>query len=137
MFRQKSDRIIQSKSYRKMHTITNEDLTSEISGALRREAGHTPSAVKFVASRIRRNARAARNWLEGHNAPRAAELIELMREFDEVHEAVLRLANRNPASSDESVQLRIQRAMKILSGESNEEHINRVSSLGGNIRLGD
>lgn len=136
MLRQKKDRIIQSPFDRKIHRkkmhadtgiITNEAVTQAISGALQRSFGWVPSSVKYVASRIKRNPRAVRNWFEGQNAPRAAELIDLMRESDEVYEEVLRLANRKssgPSGSD--IHLRIKKAVEILEGENvkNEVDIN-------------
>lgn len=123
-----------SKFNRKMHnatTITNETITQAVSTALRNAVGYMPSASKIVAHKVQRNQRAARNWLDGLNAPRAAELIELMREFDEVHQEVLRLANRSPEEPAGSTQQRIEQAIKILcGGENNEINSDRISRVG-------
>jgi len=119
------------KINRKMHratTITNETITQAVSMALRNAVGYMPSASKVVAGSVQRNQRAARNWLDGLNAPRAAELIELMREFDEVYYEVLRLANRTPEEPSGSLtQKRIEHAINILTGESHEKHTDRIS----------
>jgi len=101
-------------------SITNETITKAVSSALRRTVGYMPSAPKIVAGKVQRNPRAARNWLEGHNAPRAAELIELMREFDEVFEEVMRLADRKLENQQPPTLDRIHRAIKILSGDEND-----------------
>lgn len=113
---------------RKMHqgVISNETITQAVSTALRNAVGYFPSAPKLIAQKVQRNPRAARNWLEGHNAPRAAELIELMREFDEVHEEVLRLANRKSIEPSGSTNQRIQLAVKILCGGEHESHPDRI-----------
>jgi hypothetical protein len=76
--------------------ISNGDVVAAVSGGLGRTFAGTGNAVKMIATRTRRNAEAIRNWVEGRNAPRAAELIELCREFDEVWEEVCRLAGRMP-----------------------------------------
>lgn len=102
--------------------LNNETVAQAVSTALRYRFGDFNCAVKRIARTINCDQRAARNWWEGNNSPRAAELIELMREFDEVHEEVLRLANRNSiGSSEPDIKKRIEQAMKILSGENNED----------------
>lgn len=120
------------KKYRKMQNagvISNETLVEALSSALRNAVGYLPSAPKVIASRIHRNPRTVRNWLDRHNAPGAAELIELMREFDEVHQEVLRLANRNSTEPAGSIHQRIEKAMRILGGDD-EGTTDRISQLG-------
>lgn len=132
MYRRKYDRKIQSNFDRKIQkigkmqleaeTISNQTVTEVISGALNAAVSPFIRADKYVASKIKRNPRAARNWLDGHNAPGAAELIELMREFDEVYHEVLRLANRKSIepTSGSHLHNRIEKAMQILNGEEND-----------------
>jgi hypothetical protein len=65
-----------------------------IAGALRREFGAVPGAVKQVVRITGANERAVRNWFEARNAPNGENLVILMGRSDEVLEVVLQLAGR-------------------------------------------
>ncbi|HBI19110.1 MULTISPECIES: hypothetical protein [unclassified Brevundimonas] len=65
-----------------------------IAGALRREFGTVPGAVKQVVRITGANERAVRNWFEARNAPNGENLVILMGRSDEVLEIVLQLAGR-------------------------------------------
>lgn len=65
-----------------------------IAGALRREYGAVPGAVKQVVRLTGANERAVRNWFEARNAPSGENLVILMGRSDEVLEAVLKLSGR-------------------------------------------
>lgn len=65
-----------------------------IAGALRREFGAVPGAVKQVVRITGANERAVRNWFEARNAPNGENLVILMGRSDEVLEIVLQLAGR-------------------------------------------
>lgn len=65
-----------------------------IAGALRREFGAMPGAVKQVVRITGANERAVRNWFEARNAPNGENLVILMGRSDEVLEVVLQLAGR-------------------------------------------
>jgi len=54
-----------------------------------------PNARLEIPARIRVSPRTVENWLSGSTEPRAGHLIALMREFDEVADAVLEASNRN------------------------------------------
>ena len=70
-------------------------LAASLSDALRREFGDTPSAAKRIAKLVRANPRAARNWLDGTNAPSGEYLVLLLRHSDALLETVLTLAGRS------------------------------------------
>lgn len=95
--------------------ITQESVAGAVSGALRRTLGSQRCAVKQVARRIGRDIRAVRGWWEGENAPRAADLILLMSQFEEVYEAVATLAGRG-TPPDSVERQRIEEAIRILRG---------------------
>lgn len=65
-----------------------------VAGALRREFGAVPGAVKQVVRITGANERAVRNWFEARNAPSGENLVILMGRSDEVLETVLQLAGR-------------------------------------------
>ena len=52
--------------------------------------------AKAIARRTVVTPRTVEDWLSGENAPNAAAMIRLMSEFDEVYEAVNRMAGRTP-----------------------------------------
>jgi len=79
--------------------ISNGDVVDAVTSGLRRAFIGTSNAVKHIAGRTGRNPEAARNWLEGRNAPRAAELAELCRQFDEVFDEFCVLCGRVPPAS--------------------------------------
>ncbi len=66
-----------------------------VAGALRREFGESPAAVKIVARHARANERAVKNWFDAKNAPSGELLVRLIQHSDEVLESVLTLAQRN------------------------------------------
>ncbi len=66
-----------------------------VAGALRREFGESPAAVKIVARYARANERAVKNWFDAKNAPSGELLVRLIQHSDEVLESVLTLARRN------------------------------------------
>lgn len=72
-------------------------VTEVLSGAIRKGFGDLKAATKRIAQAARTNTRTAKNWYEGNNAPDATNLIMLMRESDEVFQAVLELAGRSDA----------------------------------------
>jgi hypothetical protein len=65
-----------------------------IAGALRREFGHTPAAVKVVVRLTHANERAVKNWFHAKNGPSGENLVTLLRHSDEVLQSVLQLAGR-------------------------------------------
>lgn len=66
-----------------------------IAGALRREYGAVPGAVKQVVRITGANERAVRNWFEARNAPSGENLVTLMGQSNEVLETVLHLSGRH------------------------------------------
>lgn len=77
------------------NSATSSDRFPEaIAGALRREFGAVPGAVKQVVRITGANERAVRNWFEARNAPSGENLVTLMGRSDEVLETVLHLAGR-------------------------------------------
>lgn len=79
-----------------MNVIALESRTvaERISDALQRSYGDLRSAVKEIGRATFANDRTAENWWKGKCAPNAADLIELMRDSDEVFDEVLTLAGR-------------------------------------------
>nr|WP_312051845.1 hypothetical protein [Brevundimonas diminuta] len=71
-----------------------ERFAEAIAGALRREYGAVPGAVKQVVRITGANERAVRNWFEARNAPSGENLVILMGRSDEVLETILQLAGR-------------------------------------------
>lgn len=101
--------------------ITSDMVAESVSNALRSAVSGLSAPGKRVARCVGKNARTIRNIMEGANAPSAATLIQLMREFDEVHEAVLVLANRDPSNPSGLNHQSIQQIMSILSGGDHAE----------------
>lgn len=93
--------------------ITNMDVVDTVTGALRSTYGEARHAAKLLARNTGKNVEAARNWLEGRNAPRAAELIQLMRDEDAVFDAVCSLIGRQERISATQLTT-IKEALKIL-----------------------
>jgi len=77
-------------------TISNGDIVDAVTSGLRRAFAGTANAAKLISGQTGKNPEAVRNWLEGRNAPRAAELAELCRHFDEVFDEFCVLAGRIP-----------------------------------------
>lgn len=64
--------------------VTAEALTSRLTPVLRRIYGEARHGAKRLARDASVSPRTGENWLEGLNAPRAAELIRLMARCDDV-----------------------------------------------------
>jgi hypothetical protein len=69
-----------------------------VATALRAELGSTHQAIKTVMRWTGACERTVKNWLTGANGPAGEHLIALLRNSDEVLEAVLRLAKRESSS---------------------------------------
>lgn len=74
--------------------LDSRTVAERMAEALRRGYGHAKSAVKEIGRATYANDRSAQNWWEGRCAPNAADLIELMRDSDEVFDEVCRMAGR-------------------------------------------
>lgn len=72
------------------------DYVNSISEALNRAVSPFKKPCAVIEERVGRSARAAKNWLTRENGPGGPELVDLIREFDEVYEAVMLMANRSP-----------------------------------------
>lgn len=93
------DRNLQSESGRIIppsseSTAATLSFPEVVAGALRREFGGTPAAVKAVVRLTRANERAVKNWFDAKNGPSGENLVMLLRHSDEVLESVLRMAGR-------------------------------------------
>lgn len=82
--------------------ISNGDIVEAVRSGLTRAFEHSANPARELADRTGRNLEATRNWLEGRNAPRAAELADLCRQFDEVFEEFCRLVGRMPPEQKQS-----------------------------------
>jgi len=103
--------------------IDNQFVATVVAAALQRSASKWPSKLKTIASRVGISDRTVQNIYDGSNAPSAATLIRLMREFEPVHNAVLDLAGRpSHPKKDYSESERIQLAMSILSGGTHDSN---------------
>lgn len=113
-------------------SINSQTVAERVSSALRNAVFGLAAPGKQVSRLTGRNPRTIRNLMDGSNAPSAATLIELMRDFDDVYFAVLDLAQRQPqAQTSAEVQQRIEQAMTILCGGNNDQiNPDRVSSVG-------
>ena len=94
-------------------TATTFDLTEELSSAIGRAYGR---CAKTTAAAAGTNPRTARNWIDALNTPGAPSLIRLMRESDEVFEAVMRLSGRDHVL-DPDHKARIEAAIQIIQGK--------------------
>lgn len=111
--------------------ISSQAVAESVSNALRLSLSGLSAPGKRVSRLTGKNPRTIRNLMEGSNAPSAATLIELMREFDEVYFEVLRLANRNPSEPSGSINHRIEQAVNILCGGNNDAiNPDRIPSVG-------
>lgn len=112
-------------------SLTNQAVAERVGYALRAALAGFSSPGKRVSRMTGRHPRTIRNLLDGSNAPSAATLIELMREFDEVHQEVLRLANRSPSETSVSPE-KIQQLLSVLFGECHaENNPDRASPVAG------
>lgn len=94
----------------------SQTVAERIADALRRWVGDMRAPAKQIASRIEAHPRTAENWLYARCAPTAADLIALMRESDEVFQAVCEMAKRSPSLSADAIA-DIEAAVKILRGD--------------------
>ncbi|WP_180952791.1 hypothetical protein [Acetobacter aceti] len=62
-----------------------------VTSVLRRIYGSMRHGAEYLARGVDTSPRTARNWLDGKNAPRGAELIRLMAECDELRREIDRL----------------------------------------------
>jgi hypothetical protein len=97
--------------------ITPATVTDVVSEVLRRTFASVKGAPKILARKIDANVRTAENLLEGNHAPSSAVLIKLMREHDEVFEAVLALAGRDLPADHQQIKA-IKAAIAIMEGKS-------------------
>ncbi len=74
--------------------VSEGTVAAEIAKALRRELGHSHSAVKTVAQWTGASERAAKNWLAGRFAPSGKYLVSLVERSNEVLFVFLILARR-------------------------------------------
>lgn len=108
--------IIRASQGRKMSSaqVTNYDLSMAIASALQRAVGHFKKPAAIISERIGRSIGAAKKWLAGENAPGAAELIELAREYDEVWDAICMLAHRSPVDLTEAQLRAAEEALRLI-----------------------
>jgi len=66
-------------------------ISGRISETLRREYASYRYAEKLLARKVNASPRAVRNWFSGVCSPRAAELVRLMAESEELEREVGRL----------------------------------------------
>lgn len=65
-------------------TVTAETLSARLTPALRRAFVDARHGAKRLARAASVSPRCASNWLDGLNAPRAAELLRLMAECEDI-----------------------------------------------------
>jgi hypothetical protein len=70
-----------------------------VAGALHDELGGSHRAIKTIVRWTGASERTAKNWLAGTSGPSGEHLIALTRNSDEVFDAILILAGRNPAAA--------------------------------------
>jgi hypothetical protein len=85
-----------------------------VAGALRRDFGRDPAAVKRVARLLDANERAVRNWYEGKNGPSGENLVRLMAHSPATVEAVLWLSGLSELLSVKLVADAREQARKLL-----------------------
>lgn len=66
-----------------------------ISEVLKSAMADTRAPIQTLAWKIKRSPSTVKKWWSGKSQPSAADLIHLMREFDEVSEAVFEMAGRD------------------------------------------
>lgn len=67
---------------------------SEIAGALKRSARINGTGVKVVAGWTGANEKTVKNWFAGRYGPSGEHLVILIRQSDEILNAILKLAGR-------------------------------------------
>lgn len=94
----KKDRKIQSISGKEFPELAkdmcDERFANVIAGALHRQFGDTHASVKTVVALTKANERAVKNWFSAKNGPTGQHLVDLVRNSDEVLEAVLLMSGR-------------------------------------------
>lgn len=70
------------------------DLTMSAALAISQAILRVPDAPRAIPRRIPVSGQTVSNWIEGRTTPSAVNLIQLMAEFDEVADEVLRLSQR-------------------------------------------
>ena len=78
--------------------ITAEALTARITPVLRRAYGESRHAAKRLSRDASVSPRCAENWLDGLNAPRAAELVRLMAQCDDLAAEIEQLVAESRAA---------------------------------------
>lgn len=74
--------------------ICGERFANVIADALHRQFGETHASVKTVVALTKANERAVKNWFSAKNGPTGQHLVDLVRNSDEVLEAVLLMSGR-------------------------------------------
>ena len=90
----KKDRKFQSGPGKAFPDTSNHGFAEVIANALHRDFGNTRGAVKIVAASTNSNQRAVKNWFLALNGPTGRHLVDLMRNSDQVLEAVLFMCGR-------------------------------------------
>ena len=80
---------------RKVTAAEEYEFAAVIAQTLRDTFGGSRSSVKTVMRYTGAGERTVKNWFEGKNAPNGENLVALVRNSDEVLEAILLVANRN------------------------------------------
>ncbi len=70
------------------------DFTAVIAETLRETYGRSGRSIKTVMAYTGAGERAVKNWFGGKNGPNGENLVELVRQSDEVLEALLSMAGR-------------------------------------------
>lgn len=99
MFRKKGNKLHPPENEQQVGT----NFSRAIAAALHTELGLTHQAVKITMRWTGASERTAKNWLAGTHGPSGEYLVELLRNSDEVFDAVLVLAGREKTISDASL----------------------------------
>ena len=83
------------KSSAKNEISDGYDFTGVISETLREAFGNTGRSIKTVMGYTGAGERTVKNWFAGKNGPSGENLVELMRNSDEILEALLLMAGRD------------------------------------------
>lgn len=97
-------------------------VVSRIADAIRAKWGRGGKPAAAASAALRISKRTVDAWLEERQAPRAAQLIALMRESEEVFQVVCELAGREPPPSLSPAEREaIARALDKLTGVASAE----------------
>lgn len=83
-------RSISDRKFRQ-NQMTTCSYSETVTSVLRRIYGSMRNGTEYLARCVDITPRTARNWLDGKNAPRGAELIKLMAECEELRREIDRL----------------------------------------------